>query len=156
MTFINANKNQFTDKEFNRINSKLAILMPNNTQRFLTASEEKPNEYNGYTKLSKEKIYKDKYQSGLSILKMSDNQMSGDTYSRNVYMENLIQHLRWRNFREKIRRKISTPKKNNIMRRKLSLKNILNVMRNKIQPKIFIANPLRVESSLFFRIILSY
>lgn len=100
--------------------------------------------------ISKEKIYKDKYQSGLSILKMSDNQMSGDTYSRNVYMENLIQHLRWRNFREKIRRKISTPKKNNIMRRKLSLKNILNVIseaKRNIETPVYIGE-IELEESM--------
>lgn len=57
LTLIDANKEQFTDKEFNKINSKLALLMPNNAKKLLTAIDGTPNEYNGYTKFSKEKIY---------------------------------------------------------------------------------------------------
>ena len=57
LTLIDANKVQFTDKGFNRINNNLALLMPNNAKNFLTVVDETPNKYNGYTKFSKEKIY---------------------------------------------------------------------------------------------------
>lgn len=49
-TLINANKEQFTDKEYNKINSKLDMMIPNN-------SEGIPSIYNGYSKLLKEKVY---------------------------------------------------------------------------------------------------
>lgn len=56
-TIIDANKEQFTEKEFNKINEKIAAILPNNTKQLLFNSEYIPNEYNGYSKLSKEKIY---------------------------------------------------------------------------------------------------
>ena len=57
LTLIEANKEQFTSKEFNKINAKLVPLMPNNTKGLILNIDETPNEYNGYTKISKEKIY---------------------------------------------------------------------------------------------------
>ena len=56
-TIIDANKEQFTEKEFNKINEKIAAFLPNNTKQLIFDSEYIPNEYNGYSKLSKEKIY---------------------------------------------------------------------------------------------------
>lgn len=56
-TIIDANKEQFTEKEFNKINEKIADFLPNNTKQLILDSEYIPNEYNGYSKLSKEKIY---------------------------------------------------------------------------------------------------
>lgn len=56
-TIIDANKEQFTEKEYNKINKKIALILPNNTKQLLFNSEYVPNEYNGYSKLSKEKIY---------------------------------------------------------------------------------------------------
>ncbi len=56
-TIIDANKEQFTEKEFNRITEKIAAFLPNNTKQLFFNSEYIPNEYNGYSKLSKEKIY---------------------------------------------------------------------------------------------------
>lgn len=56
-TIIDANKGQFTEKEFNKINEKIAAFLPNNTKQLIFDSEYIPNEYNGYSKLSKEKIY---------------------------------------------------------------------------------------------------
>lgn len=56
-TIIDANKEQFTEKEFNKINEKIATFLPNNTKQLIFDSEYIPNEYNGYSKLSKEKIY---------------------------------------------------------------------------------------------------
>lgn len=56
-TIIDANKEQFTEKEFNKINEKIATFLPNNTKQLFFSSEYVPNEYNGYSKLSKEKIY---------------------------------------------------------------------------------------------------
>lgn len=56
-TIIDANKEQFTEKEFNKINEKIAVILPNNTKQLIFNSDYIPNEYNGYSKLSKEKIY---------------------------------------------------------------------------------------------------
>jgi putative zinc finger/helix-turn-helix YgiT family protein len=56
-TIIDANKEQFTEKEYNKINEKIASILPNNTKQLIFNSEYTPNEYNGYSKLSKEKIY---------------------------------------------------------------------------------------------------
>lgn len=57
LTLIDANKEQFTNKEFNKISCKLAMLMPNNAKKLVVTDDEKLSEYNGYTKFSKEKIY---------------------------------------------------------------------------------------------------
>lgn len=54
---IDANKEQFTEKEFNKINEKISSILSNNTKKLFYNSEYIPNEYNGYSKLSKEKIY---------------------------------------------------------------------------------------------------
>lgn len=56
-TIIDANKTQFTEKELTKINEKITAFLPNNTKQLLFNSECIPNEYNGYSKLSKEKIY---------------------------------------------------------------------------------------------------
>lgn len=55
-TIIEANKEQFTEKEFNKINKKIDSFLPNNTKQLIFNSEYIPNEYNGYSKLSKEKV----------------------------------------------------------------------------------------------------
>lgn len=57
LTILSANKEQFTSKEYSRINSKLPIFKSNNTSQLLLDKDYNPNEYNGYTKLSREKIY---------------------------------------------------------------------------------------------------
>lgn len=56
-TIIGANKEQFTEKEYNKINEKISSILPNNTKQLISNSECVSNEYNGYSKLSKEKIY---------------------------------------------------------------------------------------------------
>lgn len=56
-TIIDANKEQFTEKEFNKINKKITSSLSNNTKQLIFNSEYVPNEYNGYSKLSKEKVY---------------------------------------------------------------------------------------------------
>lgn len=55
-TIIEANKEQFTEKEFAKINEKVDSSLPNNTKQMIFNSEYIPNEYNGYSRLSKEKI----------------------------------------------------------------------------------------------------
>ena len=57
LTLIEANKEQFTNKEFNKINCKLATLIPNNTKSLIFNIDTNPSEFNGYTKFCKEKIY---------------------------------------------------------------------------------------------------
>lgn len=57
ITLINANKEQFTDKEYEKINSRINESLPNNIKRIIGSDEDKPTEYNGYTKLSLDKIY---------------------------------------------------------------------------------------------------
>lgn len=57
ITLIDANRNNFTSKEFSKINSKLASLMPNNTRGITLGLDNNLTEYNGYTKFSKEKVY---------------------------------------------------------------------------------------------------
>ena len=56
-TLIEANKEQFTEKEYNKINSKISKVLSNNIKQFLYNYESSPTEYNGYTLLSKEKIF---------------------------------------------------------------------------------------------------
>lgn len=56
-TIIDANKEQFTEKEFNKINEKITTIFSNNTKQLIFNSEYIPNEYNGYSKLSKDKVY---------------------------------------------------------------------------------------------------
>ena len=57
ITLINANKEQFTDKEYEKINSRINESLLNNIKRIIGSDEDKPTEYNGYTKLSLDKIY---------------------------------------------------------------------------------------------------
>lgn len=57
LTIIEANKEQFTDKEMNKINKDLIFLMTNNEKSFLFDIDNNLDEYNGYSKLSKDKIY---------------------------------------------------------------------------------------------------
>ena len=57
ITLINANKEQFTDKEYEKINSRINESLSNNIKRIIGSDEDKPTEYNGYTKLSLDKIY---------------------------------------------------------------------------------------------------
>ena len=54
---VEANKVQFTDKEYNKINNKISIFLANNEKQLLLSEEYSPTEYNGYTKLNKEKVY---------------------------------------------------------------------------------------------------
>lgn len=56
-TFIEANKDQFTGRELDRINSKLLINVTNNVKGLFFNVDAMPTEYNGYTKISKSKIY---------------------------------------------------------------------------------------------------
>ena len=55
--YIEVNKQQFTDKEYNRINSKLSSFLKNNTKQLFLNEECELSEYNGYTKLDKNKVY---------------------------------------------------------------------------------------------------
>lgn len=57
ITLISANKEQFTDKEYEKISSRINESLPNNIKRIIGSDEDKPTEYNGYTKLSLDKIY---------------------------------------------------------------------------------------------------
>lgn len=57
ITLIEANKEQFTNKEITKINNKLSIFLPNNTKQLLFNTDGMPDEFNGYSKFSKEKIY---------------------------------------------------------------------------------------------------
>lgn len=54
---VEANKVQFTDKEYNKINNKISIFLANNEKQLLLSEEYSPTEYNGYTKFNKEKVY---------------------------------------------------------------------------------------------------
>ncbi len=54
---VEANKVQFTDKEYNKINNKISIFLANNEKQLLLNEEYSPTEYNGYTKFNKEKVY---------------------------------------------------------------------------------------------------
>lgn len=54
---VEANRVQFTDKEYNKINNKISIFLANNEKQLLLSEEYNPTEYNGYTKFNKEKVY---------------------------------------------------------------------------------------------------
>ena len=54
---VEANKIQFTDKEYNKINNKISEFLANNEKQLLLGEEYSPTEYNGYTKFNKEKVY---------------------------------------------------------------------------------------------------
>lgn len=57
LTLIDSNKEQFTDKEVKRIGSKLVMLAPRNERELFYETETKLDEFNGYKKFSKEKIF---------------------------------------------------------------------------------------------------
>lgn len=57
ITLIESNKEQFSDKEYEKINEKLLTSLPNNTRNLTSSENTKLNEFNGYTMFSKEKIY---------------------------------------------------------------------------------------------------
>lgn len=54
---VEANRVQFTDKEYNKINNKISEFLANNERQLLLSEKHSPTEYNGYTKLNKEKVY---------------------------------------------------------------------------------------------------
>ena len=54
---VEANKVQFNNKEYNKINNKISIFLANNEKQLLLNEEYSPTEYNGYTKFNKEKVY---------------------------------------------------------------------------------------------------
>ena len=55
ITLIESNKNQFTDKEYFRIKEKISKFSNNEKQLFYNKDFE-PSEFNGYTKIDKNKI----------------------------------------------------------------------------------------------------
>lgn len=55
-TLIDANKKQFSDKEYKKIQTKITKFLGNNSEQLFCSGEFTPTEYNGYTKLNKEKI----------------------------------------------------------------------------------------------------
>ena len=57
LTLIDSNKEQFTAKEVNKINSKLIALCPRNERELLFETDSKLDIFNGFTKFSKEKIF---------------------------------------------------------------------------------------------------
>lgn len=57
ITLIEANKDQFDEEEYLKIRDKLNIFyVNNNTKQLFLNDEFKPSEFNGYTKLNKDKI----------------------------------------------------------------------------------------------------
>ena len=57
LVILDANKEQFTNKEYERINKKLANVLPYDAKNIIVHYSDDLNEYNGYTKFSKEKLY---------------------------------------------------------------------------------------------------
>ena len=57
LIFIEANRELFTNKEYERVKSKLVKKIPNSIKTIDLNIEEDLNEYNGYTKYSVEKVY---------------------------------------------------------------------------------------------------
>lgn len=55
-TLIEANKQQFSNKEYEKIQSSITSFLSNNINQLSGNSTFIPTEYNGYTKLNKEKI----------------------------------------------------------------------------------------------------
>lgn len=55
-TLIDANKNQFSDKEYTKIKDKIMPIIRNNARQLFQDNDFIPSEFNGYTKLNKEKI----------------------------------------------------------------------------------------------------
>ena len=56
VTLIEANKQQFSEKEYQKIQNKITPFLGNNTKQLFGDGDFVPTEYNGYTKLSREKI----------------------------------------------------------------------------------------------------
>lgn len=54
---IAANKEQFTEKEYDKLNSKLNTSLSNNSKQLLSNDVFEPTEFNGYTELNKDKIF---------------------------------------------------------------------------------------------------
>lgn len=54
---IEANKDQFSEKDFNKICERVNSSLPNNTKQLLFNLDYVPNEYNGYSNFSKLKVY---------------------------------------------------------------------------------------------------
>ena len=57
ITLIEANKQQFSDKEYTKIQSKIANFIGNNSKQLFGSADFIPTEYNGYTQLNKEKVF---------------------------------------------------------------------------------------------------
>lgn len=57
ITIIDANKNQFTSKEYNKINEKVNKIFSNNINQLVNEGEILPDEFNGYSIISKDKIF---------------------------------------------------------------------------------------------------
>lgn len=55
-TLIEANKQYYTDKEYNTIKERIMDFISNNTQQLYDDVSFKPTEYNGYTKLDFKKV----------------------------------------------------------------------------------------------------
>lgn len=55
-TLIDANKTHFSEKEYMKIENKIAPIIKNNTKQLYKNDQYIPTEFNGYTKLNKEKI----------------------------------------------------------------------------------------------------
>lgn len=55
-TLIDANKTHFSEKEYMKIENKIAPIIKNNTKQLYKNDQYFPTEFNGYTKLNKEKI----------------------------------------------------------------------------------------------------
>lgn len=58
VTLIESNKNQFNEEEYSKIKSKLSLFyINNNTKQLFLNDDFVPTEFNGYTKLNKDKIF---------------------------------------------------------------------------------------------------
>ena len=55
-TLIEANKQYYTDKEYNTIKKRIIDFISNNSQQLYDDASFKPSEYNGYTKLDFKKV----------------------------------------------------------------------------------------------------
>lgn len=56
-TLVDANKHQFSDKEYIKIEDRIMPIIKNNTKQLFQNDDFIPTEFNGYTKLNKEKIF---------------------------------------------------------------------------------------------------
>lgn len=55
-TLVEANKGQFTEKEYDKIQKGLTSFLGNNSKQLFNIGEFEPTEFNGYTKINKDKI----------------------------------------------------------------------------------------------------